>query len=142
MFVGVHDRQLDDKGRLALPASLRAHLADRCYLTLDFEGCITVSEPSDFEQRAQELIEAERRGELTRSRRRSIATASWPASIDKQGRITLDENQRAHAGLAPGAPVKVVGTHDVIEIWRPSRFETVEREGKDEHPPRVWEDET
>ena len=141
VFVGVHDRQLDDKGRLALPAPFRAELGDRCYLSLDHDGCVTLRETTEFENHAKELIELEKRGELTRSRRRAIATTSSQVSVDKQGRITLEDKLRQHAGLVPGSPVKVVGTFDAIEIWRPERFQTVETEGRDELPPRTWTNE-
>jgi MraZ protein len=141
MFVGVHDRQLDDKGRLALPAPFRGELGERCYVSLGDDGCVTIRETSEFEAHARELIEAEKRGDLTRSRRRSIAVTSTLLSIDKQGRITLDEKVRQHAGLQLNAPVKVAGTFDAIEVWRPSRFDAVAGEGRDEQPGRAWDDE-
>ena len=142
MFVGVHDRQLDDKGRLALPASFRAELGERCYVSLDDEGCVTIREAGEFEAHARELIDAEKRGDLTRSRRRSIAITSTQVAIDKQGRITLDDKVRTHAGLQPGSAVKVAGTFDAIEVWRPSRFDAIESEGQVEQPARRWDDES
>jgi MraZ protein len=142
VFVGVHDRQLDDKGRLALPASFRVDLGERCYVSLDDEGCVTIRETSEFEAHARELIEAEKRGELSRARRRAIAVTSTLVAIDKQGRITLDDKVRSHAGLQPGSAVKVAGTFDAIEVWRPSRFEAVEGEHQDEQPARRWDDES
>ena len=42
LFVGTHERQLDDKGRLALPASFRTHLGDRCYLLPGQNNCLRV----------------------------------------------------------------------------------------------------
>jgi MraZ protein len=140
VFVGVHDRQLDDKGRLALPASFRGDLGERCYVSLDDDGCVTLRETTVFENHARELIDLEKRGELSRSRRRAIATTSSLVTIDKQGRITLEDKLRQHAGLVPGSPVKVVGTFDAIEIWRPERFATIDTEGRDERPSRAWAD--
>ena len=140
MFVGVHDRQLDDKGRLALPASFRGELGERCYLSLGDDGCVTLRETTEFENHARELIEAEKRGELSRSRRRTIATSSMLVSIDKQGRITIDGKLREHAGLEPGAAVTVAGTFDAIEIWRPERYARIDAEGHDEQPTRQWDD--
>ena len=142
MFVGVHDRQLDDKGRLALPAAFRGELGDKCYVSLDDEGCVTIREATEFEAHARELLDAEKRGDLSRSRRRAIATTSTLVAIDKQGRITLDDKVRTHAGLQPGAAVKVAGTFDAIEVWRPSRFDAIEHEGQVEQPARRWDDES
>ena len=89
MFVGVHDRSIDDKGRLALPATFRSELGDRCYVSLDGEGCVTIREVTEFETHARELIEREKRGELTRTRRRSVAANVTLVSIDKQGRTQV-----------------------------------------------------
>ena len=45
MLVGVHERQLDDKGRLALPSAFRDDLDERCYLVLGEDRCINVYSP-------------------------------------------------------------------------------------------------
>ncbi len=141
MFVGFHDRQLDDKGRCALPASYRREIDDdHCYVSLGDDGCVTLRRAVDFEAHAHETIEKQKRGEISQLRRRQMATNSSIASIDKQGRITIDERFRAHAGIAPGSPVIVAGNYDAIEIWKPERFLTVEAEGRDEEPARAWED--
>lgn len=140
MFVGVHDRQLDDKGRCALPSSYRSAIGERCYLSLGDDGCVTLRTVDDFETHARELIEAQKRGDLSLARRRSIATTSVAVAIDKQGRFTLDERFRSHAGVTPGSPVVIAGTFDAIEIWKPERFEAIESEGRAEEPGRRWED--
>jgi MraZ protein len=140
VFVGVHDRSIDDKGRLALPAGFRSELGERCYVSLDGVGCLTIREVDEFEAHARELIEREKRGELSRVRRRSMAAAMSLVAIDKQGRITLDEKVRAHAGLLASSSVKVAGMFDAVEVWKPERFEIVQVEGVDEEPPREWGD--
>lgn len=140
MFVGVHDRQLDDKGRCALPSAFRQELGDRCYVSLGPDGCVTVRSVPEFESHADELIAKQKRGEMSLARRRSIATTSALVSIDKQGRFTIEERFRTHAGLVPGSPVTVAGTFDAIEIWKPTRFEAIEAEGHDEEPVRQWAD--
>lgn len=138
MFVGVHDRQLDDKGRCALPASFRTAVGDRCYLSLGDDGCVTLRTTDDFEAHARELIDLQKRGEISLARRRAIATTSVSVAVDKQGRFTIDERFRMHAGLNPGAPVVVAGTFDAVEIWQPERFTTIEAEGRAEEPGRQW----
>lgn len=140
VFVGVHDRQLDDKGRCALPSSFRHDLGDRVYLSLGDDGYVTLRTVERFEAHAQELIEAQKRGEISLARRRSIAASSVSVAVDKQGRLTLDERFRNHAGLTPGSPVVVAGNLDTIEIWKPERFHAIEAEGHDEGPTRDWGD--
>ena len=52
MFVGVHERQLDPKGRLALPAAFRPRLEPRCYLAFGQDMCVDVLSSEAFESEA------------------------------------------------------------------------------------------
>ena len=54
LFVGVHDRQLDPKGRLALPASFRPRLEPRCFLSIGRDKCVDILTSEAFEAAARE----------------------------------------------------------------------------------------
>ena len=140
MFVGVHDRLLDDKGRLALPATLRSDLGDRCYVSIDEQGCLSIRTIEDFERHGNEFLERIRRGEATKAQLRTWSTNSHQVAIDKQGRITLDAAFLQYARLEPGGAVKVAGLIDTIEIWNADRYERIEVEDHQEHPVRDWGD--
>ncbi len=129
LFVGTHERQLDDKGRLALPASFRTHLGERCYLAVGDDQCIKVVPAEEFETIAAELKERVKRGEITLQYQRVVAASATPVTIDKQGRVNVEEKLRAYAGLATDAKVVVTGNFDVVEIWAPHRFELVQTAG-------------
>ena len=58
VFVGVHERQLDPKGRLALPAAFRPRLEPRCYLAFGQDMCVDVLSAEAFEAEAAEVEEA------------------------------------------------------------------------------------
>ncbi|NBU06784.1 MAG: cell division/cell wall cluster transcriptional repressor MraZ, partial [Actinobacteria bacterium] len=73
MFVGVHERQLDPKGRVALPAAFRPRLEPRCYLTLGADKCVDVLTAEAFEQVANDAMEKVRRGEMNRNQQRALA---------------------------------------------------------------------
>ena len=47
-------------------------------------------------------------------------------TIDKQGRINVDEQLRSYAGLATETAVTVAGAFDRLEIWTPDRYARVE----------------
>ncbi len=123
MFVGVHERQLDPKGRLALPAAFRPRLEPRCYLSFGRDKCIDVMTAEAFEREAADILEKVRRGELGRSESRALAVRTVEATIDAQGRITIDEKLREYAGISLGAKVTVAGSFDRVEIWEPDRHE-------------------
>ena len=141
VFVGVYDRSIDDNGRLGLPAPFRGELGDRCYATLDPQGCITVRTTAAFEAEAAEIIESVKSGSATPGQRRALATNTIAVSVDKQGRITIEEKAREFAGLTTGGQVTIVGNLATIEIWRPSRYTTVAGEDLVATTPRQWGDE-
>ena len=125
MFVGEYDRSVDGNGRLALPADFRDLLGGRCYVTSDPEGFVKITTvEANFESEADHLKEQVRVRCPARPRRcAAFGVQSSVVSIDKQGRITLDEatrqprRPRARAGSAV-----IAGAIDNLEVWRPSRY--------------------
>lgn len=87
-----------------------------------------------------DVIEAVKSGTATATQRRSVATQTVSVSVDKQGRLTLDEKAREFAGLTGGDQAVIVGNLNSIEVWRPSRYETIEAEDLHATNPRVWQD--
>jgi MraZ protein len=122
VFVGRQTRQLDDKGRLALPAPYRPRFEPRCYLAYGEDGCIDVFTPEEFDRMAAETMERVRKGEIGRDVLRAIASNAFEVEPDRQGRINLDRELRDFADLAPGQ-VTVAGAFDRVEIWNADRYE-------------------
>ena len=122
LFVGTHERQLDDKGRLALPPQFRNHLGERCYLVLGSGQCIDVVPAEAFEQRAADLVARQARGEISMHHLRAVSASASPVTFDKQGRIPVNEQMRSYAGLEVGHPVVITGSFHFVELWQPERF--------------------
>lgn len=117
MFFGLHERQLDDKGRVALPASWRLSFGERCYLTAGENRCVDVLSATDFEQMVGEINDRVRRGELPVSRLRALTHSATEAVIDRQGRVKVDERLRTYAQIGVPSKVMVAGNYDRVEIW-------------------------
>ena len=132
MFVGVHERQLDDKGRLALPSAFRSLLDDACYLVYGDDRCVDVFPRGDFERMAATVIEQVRTGEMTKARQRALAHSASLVTLDKQGRVTIDEKLRTYARLEPGSRVVVSGNLDRAEVWCEDLYEQVAATGRGE----------
>ena len=132
MFVGVYERQLDERGRVALPSSYRGELGDHCYLFFGDDGCVSVRSVDTFESEAADMVAKAKRGEVSRNRLRAFASSASQATIDKQGRVTLDARLREHAGLEPQAAVVVLGNIDQIELWDPEAHRRNEMAGQHE----------
>lgn len=128
-FVGAHERQLDPKGRVALPAAFRRRLEPLCYLTLGQDKCVNVLTADDFDADARDMIDKVRRGDMSRDEMRAKAARTLEVRVDGQGRINIDEKLREYAGLTLDGPVVVAGAYDRLEIWQPERFEQVSTQG-------------
>jgi len=131
MFVGAHERQLDDKGRVALPATYRAHLGEHCYLVKGTDKCVDVIPSEAFEQFGRELVAKVERGELALNHQRALASSAVLATVDKQGRVNIDEKLRTYAGLDVDSQVVVAGNLTRLEIWSPERWARVDAQGTD-----------
>jgi MraZ protein len=132
LFVGTHERQLDDKGRVALPAPFRSQLGEHVYLVYGEDQCIDVIPADTFEAMAMQLMERVDRGEVSRQRQRAMSASASLVQIDKQGRVNLDEKLRRYAGLHPDQRVVVTGNFRVVEIWSPEIYARIEQEGTGE----------
>lgn len=132
MFVGVYERQLDERGRVALPSAFRSTIGEQCYLTYGDDGCVRLMSADVFQSEAQEMIDAVKAGTVSRAKQRAFASSVVVAGIDKQGRILVDPRLRDHAGVASQSPVKVLGALDRIEIWEPARYDEQEAAGLEE----------
>jgi len=132
MFVGAHERQLDDKGRVALPATYRAHLGEHCYLVKGTDKCVEVIPSEAFEQFGRELIAKVDRGELSLNRQRAMASSAVLVTLDRQGRVNIDEKLRAYADINLESQVVVAGNLVKLEIWSPDRYARIDAEGTDD----------
>ncbi len=141
MFVGEYDRSVDGNGRLALPADFREDLGARCYVRCHPEGFVSITSVAQFETEVAELQERVRRGEAPESALRAFGVSSSVSSIDKQGRITLDEVSRQHAGITSSGQAVIAGALNKLEVWRPSRYQRIRTEDVIVQPGRVWNDE-
>jgi len=122
VFVGVHERQLDERGRVALPPTFRHPLGDLCYLFSGDDGCVSIRSVESFKDEATDLIGRVKRGEASRDRQRAFAASANEASIDKQGRVTISPELRSYAGIDPQSAIVLLGDLDHIEIWEPGAY--------------------
>jgi MraZ protein len=129
-FVGAHERLVDDKGRLALPAAYRPYLGEQCYLSIGEDQCIDVIPYESYEAISDDIDARVKRGELSRSRQRALSWSTALVTLDKQGRINIDEQLRSYAGISTEERVMVAGNHDRLEIWSSERFQREKSAGQ------------
>ncbi|HUG14837.1 MAG TPA: division/cell wall cluster transcriptional repressor MraZ [Thermomicrobiales bacterium] len=131
MFLGRHDHTLDAKGRLALPARFREKLTEGVIITRGFDACLLVYPMETWAPLAEKVAALSVTDPDARVLRRMLFSHATDAQLDRQGRVLIPADLRAHARLEREATV--VGMHTFIEIWSPAGWaaqdELVEREG-------------
>lgn len=131
MFLGRHGHNLDEKGRLALPARYREELRDGVVITRGFDNCLLVYPMAAWAPLAERVSALSIGDPDVRLLRRMLFANATDLLLDRQGRILVPTELRAHAGLEREAVV--VGMHSFIEIWSPDGWaaqdELVERDG-------------
>lgn len=126
-FLGSHLYQLDDKGRVALPAAFRREAKEQRFVLLQaYRPALALypeSSWSEVEERLQDLLRhrPESRGYVL-----SITASAVEVVPDSQGRILIPTRLKEAAEL--GTQALLVGALDKIEIWSPDRFESMMRE--------------
>ena len=122
-FLGSYLHQIDDKGRLILPATFRRDAGDRPLVLLPVHADALTLYPQEswleVEGRLRELL---RRQPEARAHVLGLTARATEALPDKQGRILIPHRLLEGAGIS--GPALLVGALDRIEIWDPARFDT------------------
>jgi len=120
MFLGHFQHNLDDKGRLMIPARFRELLEGGAYITQGFDKCLMVMTETYFKQ-VYERIEAMNLADpIARLLRRLILSNAYSVEVDKIGRILVPQNLRAFLQLEGEAIV--AGQGEYFEVWRPAEW--------------------
>jgi MraZ protein len=123
-FLGSFRHQIDEKGRVALPASFRRLGGEEPFVLLDAgDRALFLYPASAWRRLAEQLLGLRRRD--TRSRMRVLRLTANAVEVvpDKQGRILIPERLKAAAELED--EVLIVGALDRVELWNPRVFDEV-----------------
>jgi MraZ protein len=119
MFVGNHEHTIDDKGRLILPSSFRARLAEGAYVTT-LDHCLAIVPTEEFSRMADRLDDEVSEGLVDVNAVRAFFSQADFVTPDSQGRIRLLPHLRELVGL--DRAVIVTGYNRRIEVWDPEQF--------------------
>lgn len=115
MFIGEYKHNLDDKGRLAVPAKFRAMLKDGAVVTKGLDNCLFLFPRKEWAALAEKFSRLPFSQAKVRAISRMMLAGAADAGFDSQGRIMLPEYLRSFAGLKKG--VIIAGLYDRMEIW-------------------------
>jgi MraZ protein len=115
-FTGQFEHSLDDKGRLTIPARIRARLGDHFVLTIaPPEQCLAMYPEVTWSEFCSKLEAAPRKDAAYRAFVRHLFANTEEISLDSQGRLLLPTALREMASIKRDAVL--VGTLTRVEIW-------------------------
>ena len=119
MFLGHYQHNLDDKGRLMIPARFRDLLAgNSAFITQGFDKCLAVMTENHFQQVYEQIESMNLTDPNARLLRRLILANAYPVEVDKVGRILVPQTLRAFLQIESEAVV--VGQGPYFEVWKPA----------------------
>ena len=118
MFLGQFQHNLDEKGRLMIPARYRELLAAGAFITQGFDRCLMVMTDAYFAQVYDRINSMNLADPTARLLRRLILSNAYPVEVDKVGRILVPGNLRQVIAL--NGEAIVAGQGDYFEVWNPA----------------------
>jgi len=115
MFIGEYNHNLDEKGRLAIPAKFRTILKNGAVVTKGLDNCLFLYSKEQFEEIAKKIASLPLGQAKARAFTRHMISGAMDLEFDNQGRITLPEYLRKFSNL--NKKVIVAGLYSHLEIW-------------------------
>lgn len=129
MFIGQYKYNLDEKNRLVIPLDYRKELGSKIVVNKGFEKCITIYPLDVWNEVVEKMSSLAINQKDNRTFARYYMSSAFYKEFDSQGRITLDEVLRKHAGItSDNKSCVVAGANRIIEIWNSDAWEAIEAE--------------
>ena len=116
-FVDEYDRQLDERGRIILPAKVREKISQTVFITQSpTDKCLQIYTEEEWGTISDKLRDLPVTTDPNaRAFVRLFFGTAASSEVDKQGRILLASNLKAYANLEKD--VVIIGQSSYIEIW-------------------------
>ncbi len=121
MFLGQYQHNLDDKGRLTIPAAFRDVLGEGATISQGFDRNLMVMTAGYFKSVYDRVSAMSITDPMTRLLRRLLLSNAYKVELDKAGRILVPPNSRQFLELK--AEVMLIGQGEYFEIWKPVDWE-------------------
>lgn len=122
-FLGSYTHQIDEKGRLSLPASLRRDGKEPLVLVHVNPDSLTLFPRPVWSQMEERLRDMLRRNPKSRPYVLRVTANAVEVVPDSQGRILVPQRMQKEVGIA--GPTLIVGAMDRIELWNPEAFDAL-----------------
>lgn len=126
-FTSEYVCKLDAKGRLVLPARIKAQLPEpeggvqELVIRRGFEQCLIIYPMVEFKKVFSKISGLNEFNEEYRKLQRSFLSGVITVELDNNGRMLIPKNMLTNAGI--DKDVILVGTGTKVEVWNPTIYE-------------------
>lgn len=126
MFMGEYHHNIDEKGRLIIPAKFREEIGNSFVVTKGLDGCLFVYSLVEWEKIVNRLKKLPFTKKDARIFSRFFLSSATVCEFDRQGRVNLMNSLTLYAGLKKECAI--IGVNDRLEIWSLDRLDSLMNE--------------
>ena len=124
-FTSEFESKLDTKGRLVLPARIKAQLpsgeGDELVIRRGFEPCLIIYPMVEFKKVFSKISGLSEFNEEYRKLQRNFFSGTATVELDANGRFVVPRNMLNYAQLEKD--IILIGMGNKVEVWNPSIYE-------------------
>ncbi len=124
-FTSEYTGKLDAKGRLVLPARMKANLPDASandlFMREGFEPCLELYPLIEYKKIYSKIVGLNEFNAEYRRLQRNFFRGSTTVELDTAGRLLIPKSMLQYANL--DKEIVVVGMGNRMEIWNPQEYE-------------------
>ena len=121
MLSGEYRHNIDLKGRIIIPSTIREEMGLKIVITRGLDGCLFGYNEKTWDSIMQKLSTLPYTKSDVRKYTRFMTSGAITLEFDKQGRINIPNYLNQYASLSK--EVVIVGVIDRIEIWSRDKWE-------------------
>jgi MraZ protein len=124
-FTSEYESKLDTKGRIVLPAKIKAQLpsgeGDELVIRRGFELCLIIYPMVEFKKVFSKISGLSEFNEEYRKLQRNFFSGTATVELDANGRFVIPRNMLSYAQLEKD--LILIGMGNKVEVWNPSIYE-------------------
>ena len=123
-FTSEYESKLDAKGRLVLPARIKAQLPEgdsELVIRRGFEQCLIIYPMVEFKKVFSKISGLNEFNEEYRTLQRNFLSGIVTVELDSNGRFLIPKNMLTYAQIEKDA--LLVGIGNKVEVWNPTVYE-------------------
>ena len=129
MLIGEYHHNIDEKGRLIIPAKFRNELGDKFVITKGLDKCLFIYSLTEWNKLIEKLSALQFTKKNVRAFERAFIGGASTIEFDKQGRINITSPLVHYANIEKECVI--IGVNERLEIWSKEEFEKYMKENEE-----------